>query len=439
MAFFKKTDTNTVSRMPSELIQVLRYEGNEIIAKRLKDDTEVTVAFAPMEKAGNHARPEVAHFTGRVKKPRDMTAPAGSILKVDRSKITEDLTNGKMMISWATAWSRDPELEMVFKATSSITYLKEKEGVVREDGTKSYQGRLAVLMDDNFAEYADGRLAEQLWKGEVPTLVESGQGLRERVQTLLEKGLAAGVRMSGEGEEGFEVDAVVVYPKHNEAAEKVASEFMAAVSDEFVEQIGKSIQCEVIPAYGLAIGNDTAAALHSGVNSDGKPSPFEYVRQSFQGKIKSGDKERDIPAFKPALIKVHLRKSADQVPYLSVENIHPFWVREPALGMKNAILKAGTENSAYFSLKNDEPAASNSAEQKPAAPAASAEPAAPVASAEPAAPAKESQPAPAPDDMMNAFQEEAFGDGGMGDEDWSDLFNDPEQEEGGSSAPRMRA
>lgn len=437
MAFFKKTNSTTVSRLPSELIQVIRYEGNEIIATRLKDGTEVTVAFAPQEKAGKHARPEVAHFTGRVKKPRDMTAPAGSILKVDRNKVTEDLTSdGKMLVSWATAWSRDPKLEMVFKATSSITLLKEKEGAKREDGTQAYQGRLAVLMDDNFTEYADGCLSEQLWQGEVPTLIENGDALRERVQTLLEKGLAAGVRMSGEGEEGFEVDAVVVYPKYEVAPEKVAADFMAAVSEEFVAQIGQGIKCEVIPAYSLLIGNDTAAALHSGLNSDGKPSSLDYVRQSFLGKVKSGDKEREVPAFKPALIKVHVRTSADNQPYLSVENIHPYWVKDPALGMKNAIVKAKTGNSEHFILKSDEAPAADPAKAAPektkpaeTKPAAEAEPAK-VQSAE----AEHTLEDVPPQDDIPSFEE-----GGLDEGDWDSIFDDPEPEGSTTSSPRMRA
>lgn len=446
-AFLKKavtkssgtSNSRTPSRMPSEMVQVIRYEDNEIIARRMKNGEEVRIAFAQLKNPPSKPRPEVAHLTGKIKKPRDMTAPAGSILKIDRDNVTEDMTDGKMMISWVSVWSRNPEEELVFKANASITFLKESDKV-REDGTKSYKGLLTIVMDETFSDYSDGRLGKDLWKGHSPAMAADAGELSKAIESLAAAGLSTGVRMCMQGDNGPDTDAVVLYAKYGVEPSKIASDFIASIQGNGIaERIGQDIQCEVIPVFSMTIGNDTAAALSTGVNGEGKPSPMAFVRKSFQGTVTDNGNDRTIPRFMSAYVLARTRNAQSSGPYLSVENLSPNFSGKPALGISEAILAAKTQNSALFQVlaqpqPESAPAASAPAPAAPAA--ASVEPAAPSASTQ------EASSGAADDDLdpfggdspsLDGFTQDT---GSFSEDDFEGLFGDDSDD---APRPGMKA
>ena len=271
MAIFKKKSASSSNRsarnMPTEFVEVVSYdvEANEIIVKRIERNGEqVRVGFAPNENPGNYARPEVKHFTGKIRKPRDMTTQPGGIMKLNRQGITEDLTDGKLMVSWVDAWVRNPSEEFVLKGTASVTYLAPKEGF-REDGTVGHKGLMTVLCDDRYADMSrDKVLSENIWKGEKPAMVESSADLATRLAELVSKNLSAGVRfIDNTAEKDSQLAAAVVYPRYGHSASDVVSAFISNLDEDALSRIGDSIRCEVIPAISLQIGNDTAGSAVS--------------------------------------------------------------------------------------------------------------------------------------------------------------------------------
>lgn len=385
MAIFKKNfKSSTGNRvLPSELIEVRGYDeaANEIDAVRLATGEAIRVGFLEREKAGNFARPEVKHFIGKIRKPRDMSSPAGSILLIDRN-IERD---GKLYTSWATAWVRRPEEESVIKATASITFLAEKPGK-REDGTKGYKGLLSVLVDDNFAGVNGSKLAgaHPILKGAKPVLAENEKAARDAAIALIESGVSAGIRVRA----GDEVASHCIFARYQEDPVKLVNEFFNEIDEETRNQIGESVALEVIPVISLQIGNDTAASLYTGMTSDGKENKSAAaIRRRFLGTVTtSTGEERSVPAFTNTMALLRVRHAANGTPYFSVENLHPHYSAKPALGINNAILAAATANSAQFVVKasNDAPASEVYGGAAPAAPAAHAAPEVPQAAAAPA-------------------------------------------------------
>lgn len=392
MAIFKKSfKSSTGSRvLPSELIEVRGYDeaANEIDAIRLSTGEAIRVGFLEREKAGNFARPEVKHFIGKIRKPRDMSSPPGSVLLIDRN-IERD---GKLYTSWATAWVRRPEEESVIKGSASITFLAEKPGT-REDGTKGYKGLLTVVVDDNFAGTNDSKLAGEhpIIKGAKAVLADSDQSARAAAIALIEKGVSAGIRVRA----GDEVASHCIFARYQEDPAKLVNEFFNEIDEDTRAQIGNEVALEVIPVISLQIGNDTAAALYTGMTSDGKENKSAAaIRRRFVGTVLNKDGEqRDVPAFTNTLALLRVRHAANGTPYFSVENLHPHYSAKPALGTGNAILAAVTPNSPKFVVQ-----ATNEAEAAPSAPALAAPApaqakAAPVAQAAPVeAPAAVAQP-----------------------------------------------
>lgn len=392
MAIFKKSfKSSTGNRvLPSELIEVRGYDeaANEIDAIRLSTGEAIRVGFLEREKAGNFARPEVKHFIGKIRKPRDMSSPPGSVLLIDRN-IERD---GKLYTSWATAWVRRPEEESVIKGSASITFLAEKPGK-REDGTKGYKGLLTVVVDDNFAGTNDSKLAGEhpIIKGAKAVLADSDQAARDAAIALIEKGVSAGIRVRA----GTEVASHCIFARYQEDPAKLVNEFFNEIDEDTRALIGKDVDLEIIPVISLQIGNDTAAALYTGMTSDGKENKSAAaIRRRFLGSVLSKEGEqRDVPAFTNTLALLRVRHAANGAPYFSVENLHPQYSAKPILGTSNAILSAATPNSARFVMQAAQEAQNAPAAAAPAAPAAAAP--APAKAAEPAPVAQAAAPAAA--------------------------------------------
>lgn len=359
MAIFKKksgeSNQKSAKNMPTEFVEVVGYdlEANEIIAKRIeKEGEEVRIGFLPVQNPGKYARPEVEHFIGKKKKPRDMTTQPGGIMKLNRMGVSEDLTNGKLMVSWVDAWVRNPDEEFVLKGTASITYLAEKEAL-REDGTRGHKGLMTVLCDDRYSSVSRGdALSKRIWKGESPAMAESAADLTTKLANLIDKGLSAGVRFVDEtAENGSRLAAAVVYPKYGVSPSDVVSSFISNLDEEALGKIGDSIKCEVIPAVSLQIGNDTAGELFTGKKADDKPSHMGKVRELFSSVIEQGSRTIQIPKFMDAGILVRLRTPKEGDPYLSVENINPHFGVQ-SVGIADAVISASTKNSTLFALKD---------------------------------------------------------------------------------------
>lgn len=349
---------------PSRLIEVIDYDeaNNEIKARLLDEDREVTVAFAERDKAGKFARPEVQHFLGNIKKPRDMTAPPGSIIKIDRVVDQGD----KLVTAWATVWSRDPNMEMVFRGLSSISFLGEKDGM-RSDGTKGYKGLLSVVYSEEYSDYSkDNTVSNMVWNHVVPYLAKNDATAQKAALAMLQRGLGAGIRMR----HGEELGSHCIFNKGQGDPAAAVSEFFDNIVDEVREKIGAETVLEVIPVASLPIGNDTAAALFTGENADGKDdASAKAIRSRFQTEVTTKNGPRNVPSYVPALVMTRLRhtRAEKPVPYLSVEGLHPFWVKDPAPGLSNAILAAKTASSDLFQLATPDNEAQN--DQAPAQPA----------------------------------------------------------------------
>lgn len=451
MAFFKPkaatTGNKTPRNMPTEFVEVVSYDlpANEIVVRRIeKGGEEVRVGFVPEETPRKHARPETGHFCGKIKKPRDMTVAAGGILKLNRQGVTEDLTNGKLMVSWVDAWVRNPSEEFVFKGTGSVTYLAEKEGL-RPDNTRGFSGLMTVLYDHRFQDISKGAvLTERIWKGEQPVTADSSADLATKIAHLVSKGLAAGVRFVDETATGDanRLAAAVVYPKHGHTASDIVSTFISNLDEDALSRIGDSIRCEVIPAVSLRIGNDTAGELLTGVNSEGKASHLGKVRELMSEVVEGQTQTFTVPKFMDAGVLVRVRvptQGGDA--YLSIENMAPLFGKQ-SVGIANAILAATTENSPLFAktqaTKNDKGNAAGS--DTPDQPDQSGK--------HDAAPAQEPAAANAPADDLGDFfgsdaepadMENLFGDAAVATDDLSDIFGSDDGAAPSKPAPnRMR-
>lgn len=435
MAIFKKSfKSSTGSRvLPSELIEVRGYDeaANEIEAVRLSTGEAIRVGFLEREKTTNFARPEVKHFIGKIRKPRDMSSPPGSVLLIDRN-IERD---GKLYTSWATAWVRRPEEESVIKGTASITFLAEKPGK-REDGTKGYKGLLTMVIDDNFAGTNDSKLAGEhpIIKGAKAVLADSDQGARAAAVALIEKGVSAGIRVRA----GDEVASHCIFARFQEDPAKLVNEFFNEIDEETRAQIGNEVALEVIPVISMQIGNDTAAALYTGMTSDGKENKSAAaIRRRFVGSVLTKEGEpRDVPAFTNTLALLRTRHAANGTPYFSVENLHPHYSAKPALGTGNAILAAVTPNSPKFVVQ-----ATQDAQAAPAAPAPTAPAAAPAKAAEPVpvAQAAAAPAAPVASEGVDFSDDDGFtfgdNEGEMNEDELRSIFGD--MDDAPRSSPKM--
>lgn len=440
MAIMKKSfhAQNENRPLPSELVEVRGYdkEANEIDAIRLSTGEAVRVGFLPRDKVTNRARPEVKHFTGDIKKPRDMTAPAGSILLLDRLVEQKDDNGGlKLMAAWATALVRKPEEENIIKGNASITFLAEKQGV-REDGTKGYKGLLTMIGDDRFMAVNGSKLggSHPVLQGEKPVLAASLDEAKSAAEAMLAKGLNAGVRVRA----GDDTASHCIYAKFQAEPAKLAAEFFNEIEPEIAQKIGsKDVACEVIPVVSLQIGSDTAGTLFTGMTSDGKESKSAAaIRQRFQGTVETRTgEERKVPAFTDAIALLRVRHAQNGEPYFSVENLHPYWSKEPPLGINNAILRAHTENSAEFVVsakQNAESTAKNEAAAPAPAPEKRESAAVAAHSAAQSTKAARAEPTPAEDAGFGDFLDDdndrgfTFGDneGELSENDLRRAFGD---------------
>lgn len=439
MAIFKKKSASSNNRsarnMPTEFVEVVSYdvEANEIIVKRIERNGEqVRVGFAPNENPGNYARPEVKHFTGKIRKPRDMTTQPGGIMKLNRQGITEDLTDGKLMVSWVDAWVRNPSEEFVLKGTASVTYLAPKEGL-REDGTVGHKGLMTVLCDDRYADMSrDKVLSENIWKGEKPMMVESSAELATRLAELISKNLSGGVRFVDEtADDDAKLAAAMVYPRYGHSASDVVSAFISNLDEEALSRIGDSIRCEVIPAISLQIGNDTAGEMFTGQKADGKASHMAKIREMLTATIEQKERAIQIPKFMDVGILVRMRVPKQGDAYLSVENLTPLFGPQ-SNGIANAVLAATTASSAVFA--NSAPAAKG--EEKPAKPAEMEQP--PTEPEQPVSNELSDASLPSSEENLSGVDHFFGEDTIVPEDDLSDIFGDSEPSVPSSSGNKMR-